>query len=261
MDLLRVISHHRARLATPIRTVQKMYSDADLDNITFGDIFTRTRAATNRPFMVIDTPYKVNGDDKVKPSIRRNEEKDAKIDETLTSNSGDENLASITAPTSSVISKDKLKSNSEAQKQNTVSGNSIQKPAQTLQPEKEGSKDPGKGTPVAALKDIAQGVMPENPRIASPECGRGEIASANSQAKQDDEKSGVSSSSAKTSLEENILLGVALEGSKKTLPLDEDMSPSITVESQEFASQRNGSGTPPAGRDRNDTFPNAKRSD
>ncbi|KAJ6989795.1 mechanosensitive ion channel protein 2 [Populus alba x Populus x berolinensis] len=28
LDLLRVISHHRARLATPIRTIQKIYSDA-----------------------------------------------------------------------------------------------------------------------------------------------------------------------------------------------------------------------------------------
>ena len=91
-----------------------------------------------------DTPYKVNGDDKVKPSIRRNEEKDANIDKTPTSNSVDDNLPSITAPTSSVISKDKLKSNSEAQSQNSISDPSLQKPAQTLQPEKEGSEDPEK---------------------------------------------------------------------------------------------------------------------
>ena len=35
LDLLRVISHHRARLATPIRTVQKIYGEADLENVPF----------------------------------------------------------------------------------------------------------------------------------------------------------------------------------------------------------------------------------
>ncbi|MCH98364.1 mechanosensitive ion channel protein 2 chloroplastic-like, partial [Trifolium medium] len=86
LDLLRVVSHHRARLATPIRTVQKVYSEPASENIPFGDsIFTRSRAAVNRPFLLIEPPYKVNGEDKVKPSTRStraNEEKDAKIVET-----------------------------------------------------------------------------------------------------------------------------------------------------------------------------------
>ncbi|KAJ1424775.1 Mechanosensitive ion channel MscS [Sesbania bispinosa] len=60
LDLLRIISHHGARLAMPIRTVQKMCSDADLENDPFDDtISTRSRAKTNRPFPRVDPPYKV----------------------------------------------------------------------------------------------------------------------------------------------------------------------------------------------------------
>lgn len=58
LDLLRVISHHRARLATPIRTVQKTYTDSDIDNIPFSG------SNLNRPLLLIDIPQKINGDDK-----------------------------------------------------------------------------------------------------------------------------------------------------------------------------------------------------
>ncbi|KAJ8543999.1 hypothetical protein K7X08_025617 [Anisodus acutangulus] len=52
LDLLRVIRHHRARLATPIRTVQKIYSDADLDNMPYDSAFNRGAAST-RPLLLI----------------------------------------------------------------------------------------------------------------------------------------------------------------------------------------------------------------
>ncbi|KAF7830011.1 mechanosensitive ion channel protein 3, chloroplastic-like isoform X1 [Senna tora] len=233
LDLLRVISHHRARLATPIRTVQKLYSEADLENIAFGDIFSRSRAATNRPFLLIEPPYKVNGEDKVKASTRTSEEKDAKIVETSTSDSkGDDNIAA----TSTSTSKDKSKSSSEAQSQNMGSDSSFQKTSKTPQPKKESSGDTGKGAAVPAAKDHAQGVAPEN---------------SSSQSKQDDEKYTVSSSPARPSLEENIVLGVALKGSKRTLPIDEEMTPPAPTESQELAAQRNGNG-PPASKDKKD---------
>ncbi|QCE15950.1 mechanosensitive ion channel protein 2, chloroplastic-like isoform X2 [Vigna unguiculata] len=83
LDLLRVISHHRARLATPIRTVQKMYSDTDFDIDPFDDtVSSRSRSTKNRPFALIDPPYKV------KPSTHStitNEDRDGKVDETLPS--------------------------------------------------------------------------------------------------------------------------------------------------------------------------------
>ncbi|CAJ1974020.1 unnamed protein product [Sphenostylis stenocarpa] len=247
LDLLRVVSHHRARLATPIRTVQKIYSEADSENIPFGDtIFSRSRAA-NRPFLLIEPPYKVNGDDKVKPSTRTtraNEEKDSKIDETMASETkGDEDFAATSIPLTDLNnSKDKPKLFSESQ------------------PKKENAVDERKGTTVPTSKNLAQSSVSETSPVTTHET----TSATSSQSKQDEEKSSVSSSSVRPSLEENILLGVALEGSKRTLPIEEEMTPSpIPADSQEFAVQRNGGG-PPASKDKKDgqsSFPTGKQND
>lgn len=82
LDLLRVVSHHRARLATPIRTVQKIYSEADLENVPYADtIFASSRAAANR-FLLIEPSYKIKSEDKVKSPARptQSEENDAKVE-------------------------------------------------------------------------------------------------------------------------------------------------------------------------------------
>ncbi|CAL0319298.1 unnamed protein product [Lupinus luteus] len=335
LDLLRVVSHHRARLATPIRTVQKIYGEADSENIPFGDtIFSRSRAAANR-FLLIEPPYKVNGDDKVKPSTRStrtNEEKDGKIDETSASDSkGDDNSSVTSASSPGVNSKDKSKSVSEAQiQQNMGSDSSVEKSPKILQPKKDSAGDAGKGTSVPSSKNTAQNPVPSHessqgetafatslpkqdkerssvssssektsktlhpkkesggdpgkgitvpvsknpvqgavpgvsPATTSHESSRVDTASAiSSQSKQDEEKSAVSSSSIRPSMEENILLGVALEGSKRTLPIEEDTPSPTPAESQEFAVQRNGNG-PPASKDKKDgqmsSFPTAKQND
>ncbi|XP_057729149.1 mechanosensitive ion channel protein 3, chloroplastic-like [Arachis stenosperma] len=257
LDLLRVVTHHRARLATPIRTVQKIYSEADSENIPFGDtIFTRSRAAGNRPYLLIEPPYKVNGEDKPKPSARStrpNEEKDAKVDETLMSDpKGDENSVVTSTTSPGVSSKDKSKTASEAQSQNLGSNGSVEKTSKTLQPKKENA-NAGKGVTVPLSKNLAQSAVPETSPVTSHESSKGETTSASpSPLKQDEEKSAVSSPSIRPSLEDNILLGVALEGSKRTLPIEEEMTPlPIPGESQEFAVQRNGSG-PPATKDKKD---------
>jgi MscS family membrane protein len=63
LDLLRIVGHHKARLATQIRTVQKSYGNADFDNIPFGeDMYSRVRG---RP-LLIDTSARIS-DDKPKP--------------------------------------------------------------------------------------------------------------------------------------------------------------------------------------------------
>ncbi|KAI4337599.1 hypothetical protein L6164_015994 [Bauhinia variegata] len=254
LDLLRVISHHRARLATPIRTVQKIYGEADAENIAFGDIFTRSRAATNRPFLLIEPPYKINGEDKSKPSTRSsrtNEEKDAKIEEILTSDSkGDDNFVATSTFTSGANSKDKSNSTSEAQTENMGADSSVQKTSNNLQAKK---GEAGKGNTIPS----------ENSPVTSHES---QISPAISNAKQDEQKSAASPSSATPSLEENIVLGVALEGSKRTLPIDDEMIPSpIPADSQEFAVQRNGNGLSPAGNDKREgpisTTPSVTQSD
>ncbi|CAN1332040.1 Mechanosensitive ion channel protein 2, chloroplastic, partial [Linum perenne] len=155
LDLLRVIRHHGARLATPIRTVQKIYSDPDLDNIPFADtIFTRSEAAADRPLLLIEPSYKINGEEKVKASgrgVRTSEEKD--VEE---------------APSTSTTTVA------------TLNGKPLDSPVT-------GSDE----------QPCKQEVM---------------------------EKSSVASSTQKArhSLEENIVLGVALEGSKRMLPIEDE---------------------------------------
>ncbi|OIV97852.1 hypothetical protein TanjilG_12609 [Lupinus angustifolius] len=222
LDLLRVVSHHRARLATPIRTVQKFYREADSENIPFGDtIFTRSRAASNR-FLLIEPPYKVNADDKVKPSTRptrTDEEKVAKINETLASDSKGDESSAVTSTSSPGVNS---KSVSEAQSQTMGSDSSVEKNPKILQPKKESVGDAGKGASVPVPKNPAQSHVPEVSPVASHESSRETASAISSQPKQDEEKFAVSSPSTRPSLEENILLGVALEGSKRTLPIEED---------------------------------------
>ncbi|CAL5204591.1 unnamed protein product [Lathyrus oleraceus] len=235
LDLLRVVSHHRARLATPIRTVQKIYSEPTSKNIPFGDdIFTQSRAAVNRPFLLIEPPYKVNGEDKVKPSTRStrgNEEKDAKIEEPVASDSkSDDNFAGTPSSPPGANSKD----------------SSVEKTTKTMQPKKDSAGDVGRGSTIPVSKNLAQSTVSETSPVTSPESSREEISSAT------EDKSSVSSSPVRPPLDENILLGVALEGSKRTLPIEDEVSPSPnSSESQEFAVQRNGNG-PPANKDKKD---------
>lgn len=69
LDLLRVISHHRARLATPIRTVQKVYGDSETQNIPFEETILRKGVPK-----MIESP-KLTVEDKVKQrSLRSKEE-------------------------------------------------------------------------------------------------------------------------------------------------------------------------------------------
>ncbi|XP_027353856.1 mechanosensitive ion channel protein 3, chloroplastic-like isoform X2 [Abrus precatorius] len=207
LDLLRVISHHRARLATPIRTVQKMCSDTDLDIDTFDDtIPTHSRSKKNRSFPLIEPHYKV------KPSTHStitSEGKDAKINETLASDFRVEchKFTETSNPTSI----------SHAETHNMDLDISVQKTSKSVQPKKGRAGNTGKGT---TSKNLT------------------------SNESQDEEKFMVSSSSVSPSLEENIVLDAALRGSKRSLRIDEEMIQSIPKESQEFAVQQNGRGPP-----------------
>lgn len=249
LDLLRVISHHRARLATPIRTVQKIYSEADLENIPFADtIFTHSRAAANRPFLLIEPSYKINSDDKIKASTRaaRNEEKDAKVKPTSKSDSeADSQAQSVSIPD---YKEDKatLPSTStpglKPQSGSLLPDNSVQKNYEEQQ--KGGNEDPLKRTGSQNSEDTDRGAMSDK-SLTNAESGseKADIPSAIPQAKQDVERSVASQSVARTPLEENIVLGVALEGSKRTLPIEEEMtSSSVPADSKELAASRNGSG-------------------
>ncbi|KAL7596626.1 hypothetical protein Lser_V15G31021 [Lactuca serriola] len=190
LDLLRVISHHRARLATPIRTVQRIYRDADHDDVPISDIFSHNRAAAaNRPFLLIEPSYKINGEDKSKPSSR---------------------------------------------------------PGPTTNPNIE-EKDTKPITP-----DPITDPNPKPSNVGPSPIGSG----GGNSPKQEVEK-------ARSALEDNIVLGVALEGSKRMLPIEEDemgpptpspssSSSSSSSESKELASCLNGGGAPPSKDQKND---------
>ncbi|KAL2339998.1 hypothetical protein Fmac_007938 [Flemingia macrophylla] len=219
LDILRVIGHHGAQLATPIRTVQKTCSEADLDIDPFDDtIFTRSRSKKNRPIPLIDPPYIVT------LSTTTNEDKDAKIDKTLAYDFKVERdkFSATSSPT--VIS--------QANIQNMDFDMSVQK---TSKSKKERAGSAGKGPTSKIL-------------LTSNEFGSGET---NSPSKQDEEKSAVSSSSVSCSLEENIVLDSALLGSKRTLAIDEELIQSVPAESQEAAVHQSGS-EPPINKDKKD---------
>ncbi|KAE8057073.1 hypothetical protein FH972_013793 [Carpinus fangiana] len=246
LDLLRVISHHRARLATPIRTVQKIYSEADLENIPFADtIFTRSQAAANNPVLLIEPSYRISGDDKSKASARpmHNGEKDTKVEGVSTPDSKADSKAGSDTSSSSKTSSMQIYDN---ETRNLVSDGSVQNNSKMLHLKQEGTGDVGKETLEPNSKDLTR-LTPEKPLATSLESGSEKMdnASADLQVKQDGERAVASQSTPRPPVEENIVLGVALEGSKRTLPIEEEVAPSLThVESKEFTARRNGCESP-----------------
>nr|WGO49543.1 mechanosensitive ion channel protein A007410 [Torenia fournieri] len=166
LDLLRVVRHHRARLATPIRTFHKMVSESDSDTVYNGG-----RASLNHPILLIEpSSYKVNGDDKTKVTARPE-----------TTNNKPQESTSLNA---------RAQSESRDQKSDTV---------------------------------------PYSSNV--------------SQQKQEDLRQQSQSQAASISLEENIVLGVALEGSKRTLPIEEDtVQPQNSEDVKELTSVHSNNG-------------------
>ncbi|KAA3476627.1 mechanosensitive ion channel protein 3, chloroplastic [Gossypium australe] len=228
LDLLRVISHHRARLATPIRTVQKMYSEPEIEDIPFADtIFRRSGAATNRPLLLIEPAYKINSDDKAKAPTRANEE-------ILTPTSTSDSKGNTNSGSALDSKEDKVMASSANSSglSSNESGNSVPVGSVEVNSEKQLSESKGE-----TRKTTSSGRVPvPNPQSANEESA---IPLGVSQAKQDVDNKPVPvpSVARPASLEENIVLGVALEGSKLTLPIEEEMSAEI----EEMGSHQSGS--------------------
>ena len=262
LDLLRVVSHHRARLATPIRTVQKIYSEPDLENVPFADsIFTRSRGTTNRPYLLIEPSYKINGDDKTKASsrsVRTNEDKEAQAEAASTSDSKADAKAGLTASLDSK-SDDQVGVTSNSKSSTSSKNSEVSTPdlqIRTLESDGLSLKD--KSTEYAAAVDSKNMSSRDetSKKLAStssePGSGKTDVPLTGLQAKQNSERSNSSSSVTTPPLEENIVLGVALEGSKRTLPIEEDMIVSPPAESKELAAHNSG-GLPPASKDMKDS--------
>ncbi|XVF15294.1 hypothetical protein REPUB_Repub09cG0138500 [Reevesia pubescens] len=288
LDLLRVVSHHRARLATPIRTVQKIYGDADLENIPFADsIYNRGGVPSNRPLLLIEpSSYKINGEDRSKGrSSRPAGEQDGKTTVRPTADTKADNKAGATTKPDS---KSKVTQSVEPKADAKIgeSPNSETKEAfkaafesksDTKTDEKVTMKSPSKSAPKTSSnaaetsspdqkvmhsisdnlpqnkkvsdkqkKIASQSSKLDNPSVPSPESGIDKAGGLREpfQSKQEGEKLSVSQPPiARPALEENIVLGVALEGSKRTLPIEEEMIPSAADPKELASASRNGNGS------------------
>lgn len=217
LDCLRVISHHRARLATPMRSVQKIY-EADNDDLPFtGTMYTGSRAGSNRPLLLMEPS---NSNNKPKASTRSfhpKEEQDPKAEAT-------------SLPDSNASSNPRV---SAASKSNPQTPNAAS---------------------VGPVQDSEEEKVNKSANSRESGSEKTETPSTVSHAKQEGERTIASPSVSRApALEENIILGVALEGSRRTLPIDieEEMTQSL-VESKELAASRNGNGSTSVGVDKKD---------
>ncbi|KAM5577049.1 mechanosensitive ion channel protein 2, chloroplastic [Rosa sericea] len=279
MDLLRVISHHKARLATPIRTVQNMYSDTDLDSMPFADsMYSRGGVSPRRPLLLIEPSYKINGEDKKKSrSVQTSGERDgkatvrpqpdskvdAKVAATSVSDSkttptsdtkGDArtpNLIPKNDPSASksspsdpkVVDKATIKSrlNSKTNSKDAEKSDSDSKAADPISNHLT-EKMSGRKQLNNASGNVVQSTS-SNPALSSSASGADKTGgSMASPVKQEGEKMPAAEPpTTRPALEENIVLGVALEGSKRTLPIEEGMaSPSSHADANDLPSFRKG---------------------
>ncbi|XP_048542200.1 mechanosensitive ion channel protein 2, chloroplastic-like isoform X2 [Triticum urartu] len=189
LDFLRIIGHHRARLATQTRTVQKSYGNADIDNIPFGEeMYTRVRG---RP-LLIDTSAKVS---EGKPKSRSTSREDQRV---KTSASAETRVGS---PDSASVSNSDKK---EQKKMVSEDG-----------PTKNSKNDHGMSTQASlAGKGESRGSE------ATERQGDGSVSLPNPKKE------------SRPGLEDNIVLGVALEGSKRTLPIEQETDPHASESEQ-----------------------------
>ncbi|CAN0878456.1 Mechanosensitive ion channel protein 2, chloroplastic [Linum grandiflorum] len=216
LDLLRVISHHRARLATPIRTVQKIYTDADYDNVPFEESnFNRGGGvASNRPLLLIEPSYKINGEDKTKSPSRSSGRTVAEQDnKNMPPSPKSDSKSKEAANATKAGPKTSESPNSDATENKKAERQSSNIKATT------GSVSDPDGTPQKSASTAEPRQTGKQPDEPSPS-----------------RKSVSQPSSSRPALEENIVLGVALEGSKRTLPIEEDsVSPPAAGEVKEMA--------------------------
>ncbi|WZY72475.1 hypothetical protein YC2023_004715 [Brassica napus] len=220
LDLLRVIRHHGARLATPIRTVQRMRNETEADSAAFSDIVFN-QAAMNRRLMLIEPSYKINGDDNAKSSRpksseQKGEEKDSE-GEATDSKAETENNGSNTKKEKPKVSLDS----------NSSTGNKGPRTASTDQPVEHKSEEKKKDSAGESTKSEKENVS--DGESATEQTLKPKARQGTEKSNGDDKARDVRGSGTSSSLEENIVLGVALDGSKRTLPIDEELEASSSL--------------------------------
>ncbi|KAG6394483.1 hypothetical protein SASPL_145069 [Salvia splendens] len=227
LDLLRVIRHHRARLATPIRTVQKVYTDADLDNVPFSETMYDRGGVSNRPVLLIEPSYKINGDDKP-----RNQARSARANGEEAVKGTNDVQKSVTKADSEAGKMPKVETKSSSDPKHSSSAKTVANTDNKPVEEQSPTADSSSKQPQKVGQDASS--------VSSPDLGsrRSDNAYSTSHSKQ-----AAQTPATKPSLEENIVLGVALDGSKRTLPIEEEMvGPPNPEDTKELASLHSGNG-------------------
>ncbi|KAG7601822.1 Mechanosensitive ion channel protein 2 [Arabidopsis thaliana] len=216
LDLLRVISHHRARLATPIRTIRKMYTETDVENTPFGESMYGG-VTSRRPLMLIEPAYKINGEDKSKSQNR---------------------AAKPTAEQENKGSNPKSKETSSPDlKANVKVGES---------PVSDTNKVPEETVAKPVIKAVSKPPTPKDTETSGTEKPKAKRSGGTIKSTKTDETDSSTSSASRSALEENIVLGVALEGSKRTLPIEEEIhSPPMETDAKELTGARRSGGNGP----------------
>lgn len=218
---------------------------------------------SNRPVLLIEPSYKVNGEDKPKNqsrSARANGEEDIKgaakpIPDSKIEAKGETNLSTDSKsrpPTSDDKAKDVQKPDSEAGKTPKVETKEDPKMAS------KSSSDPKLSSSAKSVANTDRKSVEEPSPTADSSSKKPQkvgqevssISSMESGARRSDNAYSTSHSkqvaqtpTTKPSLEENIVLGVALDGSKRTLPIEEEMvTPPNPDDTKELATLRSGNG-------------------
>ncbi|KAJ6808390.1 mechanosensitive ion channel protein 2, chloroplastic-like [Iris pallida] len=265
LDLLRVISHHRARLATPIRTVQKIYSEADMENIPFSDtIFNSAGTTINRPLLLVE-PTRINGDDKSKhrTTPRSNDDQvnkttatsepkptqtgDDKSKHRTTTRSNDDLINKTTSalePKPSQAAEGTVQINMNKQQNKKANSGDVRPKSSKLDTSTVPSSDGAPKLQVEGSDPPLTEAPSEHADAIPPPTVKNESGKL------------PSTSPSRPAFEDNIVLGMALEGSKRTLPIEEGMGlSSAPLEAGEVATGRGGSGSTSSVKDRKGQMP------
>ncbi|RWW45072.1 hypothetical protein BHE74_00049120 [Ensete ventricosum] len=204
----------------------KIYGDPDIENVPFAESIFRRSAAASRPFLLLDSQSRINGDDKAKPRQTPH---------------GSEDQTNKSATT--------VDPNPTSSSDGTVPSN-FDKHQHKKANSGDGSPKSVKAEPaVAPSSNPSSTVQLENsdavgstPKAGSQRPATSEAATEQGDAKNEGERvQTMKPQVARPAFEDNIVLGVALEGSKRTLPIEEGMGPSSTqLEANELAAGRNG---------------------
>jgi MscS family membrane protein len=203
LDFLRIVGHHRARLATQIRTVQKSYGNADIDNIPFGEeMYNRVRG---RP-LLIDTSAKVS-EGKSKPRSTSREERNVKTNTSM-------DIKSVSSDSASLSNTDKKEQKKMASEDGVMKNNSKNVHVTSMTPSLSAENDGPTTSTSKAVKGEPRGSE------ATERQGDGSVSFPNTKKE------------SRPAMEDNIVLGVALEGSKRTLPI-EGLDPHVSESEQD----------------------------